>query len=128
MALQPKSWQQVLQELWELLRAYAAQETFGPLANLKRQVAYGLVGSIIFSLGIFLVALAAMRFLQTHWTWSAQHSWLAYLVGVVILTVTIAVCAMKIRVKPSASARSAAMASVTGSDLDLTSIENGSTR
>jgi hypothetical protein len=85
LAAPPKSWQQTLQELWELLKAYARQETIGPLKNLQRQVGFGLAGSFLVSLGVFFLVLSEMRALQTHWTWSIEHNWLPYLIAIVIL-------------------------------------------
>lgn len=85
MAQAPKSFQQVLQELWELLKAYAQQETVGPLKNLARQVGLGLAGTLSFTLGYFLVVLGVMRLLQTHWGWAMEHNWFAYFVGAVML-------------------------------------------
>lgn len=86
MAQAPKSFQQVLQELWELLKAYAQQETVGPLKNLARQVGLGLGGTVSFTLGFFLIVLGVMRFLQTHWSLTMDHNWSPYFVGALMLT------------------------------------------
>jgi hypothetical protein len=85
LAAPPKSWQQTLQELWELLKAYARQETIGPLKNLQRQVGFGLAGSFLVSLGVFFLVLAELRALQTHWSWSIEHNWLPYVFAILIL-------------------------------------------
>ncbi len=89
MAQVPKSFQQILQELWELLKAYAKQETIGPLKNLGRQVGYGIVGSMSFSLGILLLALGLMRWLQTHVQFTMDHTYLPYAAGSIFIA---AVC------------------------------------
>lgn len=84
---QPKSFQQVFSELWDLLKSYAQQETIGPLKSLGYQLAWGLAGSICVMLGVFLFAMAALRALQTQvpffrdnvgWTWGPYF--LAFLV------------------------------------------------
>jgi hypothetical protein len=62
---QPKSFQQVFSELWELLRTYAQQETVGPLKNLGNQFKWGIAGSFAVALGIFLITMAVLRALQT---------------------------------------------------------------
>ena len=62
---QPKSFQQVFSELWDLLKAYAQQETVGPLKNLGNQFKWGMAGSFCITLGIFLLTMAVLRALQT---------------------------------------------------------------
>lgn len=98
MAQAPKSVQQVLQELWELLKAYAQQETLGPIKNLGKQVGFGLVGTLSFALGYFLIVLGVMRFLQTHSPeWWRPHNYLNYLVAVLMLGGACAWTALKFR-------------------------------
>ncbi len=97
MAPPPKSWQQTLQELWELLKDYAAQETIGPLQNLKRQAGFGLAGSVLVALGSFLLALSLVRWMQTHLQWTEDHNWSQYLAGVFFLAVVCALAARKMK-------------------------------
>lgn len=52
-------------ELWELLKAYAKQETIDPLRNLGRYLGFGLSGALLLSVGTFFLALSALRALQT---------------------------------------------------------------
>jgi len=82
---QAKTWQQTLQELWELLRDYAKQETVGPLKSLGARVGKGLGGSVLVTLGYFLIVLGVMRFLQTHVSFTMEHNWLPYLAAVVMI-------------------------------------------
>jgi hypothetical protein len=82
---QQKTWQQTLQELWELLRDYARQETVGPLKSLGVRVGKGLLGSVLVALGYFLIVLAVMRFLQTHYSFTMDHNWIPYGVAVVMI-------------------------------------------
>jgi hypothetical protein len=62
---QPKSFQQVFSELWDLLKSYAQQETVGPLKNLGNQFKWGMAGSFCVTLGIFLLTMAVLRGVQT---------------------------------------------------------------
>jgi hypothetical protein len=89
-AQSPKSFQETIRELWELLKGYAQQETVGPLKNLGRRIGFGVAGSLLFSLGWFLVTLGAMRVLQTHTLpglgdWFRVHDWAVYGVALVLL-------------------------------------------
>jgi hypothetical protein len=85
---QPKSFQQVFQELWDLLKSYAQQETVGPLKNLGNQFKWGMAGSLFVTLGIFLLTMSALRTLQTQVPFFRDNvgwSWGPYLVAVLVL-------------------------------------------
>jgi hypothetical protein len=84
---QPKTWQQTLQELWELLRDYARQETVGPLKSLGVRIGKGLAGSVLVALGYFLIVLGVMRFLQTHYDKTIDHNWIPYFVATAMILV-----------------------------------------
>lgn len=73
-----------VQELWQLVLAYARQETIGPLKGLGRYLAKGILASMAVSLGIFFVLLGLLRLLQTE-TGSAFDggwSWVPYVVTI----------------------------------------------
>jgi len=53
-------------EALDLVKAYAQQETIEPLKNLKRFLIFGLAGGMLMLLGIFFLALAGLRYMQTH--------------------------------------------------------------
>ena len=59
----------MFQELWDLLKSYAQQETVGPLKNLGNQFKWGMAGSMFVALGIFLLTMAVLRGLQTQVPW-----------------------------------------------------------
>ncbi|MBW8826782.1 MAG: hypothetical protein JF603_10600 [Acidobacteria bacterium] len=52
-------------ELWDLVRAYAKQETIEPLKGIGRYVAFGLAGSFLLGTGVIFLALAGLRALET---------------------------------------------------------------
>jgi hypothetical protein len=83
-------------ETVDLVKAYAMQETVGPIKGAGRWLGMGLAGAITLGLGLALVLLGLLRMLQTEWGRSARGSlsWLSYVivlvvcVGLIILTVS----------------------------------------
>lgn len=77
MAKDPKD---TVGELIELVKAYARQETVNPLRNLGRYLGRGVAGALLMALGLFFLAMAALRYVQTHrffgqrltggWSWA----------------------------------------------------------
>ena len=72
-------------ELWDMVRAYAKQETIEPMKGLGRYVAFGVGGSIFLGPGTLLLALAGLRALQTETdgTFDGNWSWAPYLIVLV---------------------------------------------
>ena len=64
MADAPKTPAENAQEVFDLVKAYAIQETATPLAGLGRYLKFGLPGAISLGVGFFFLALAALRGLQ----------------------------------------------------------------
>ena len=79
---QQKSVAEIVQELFDLLKAYAQQETLEPFKRLGVYLAWGGGGSALMSVGVFFVALSALRALQTETgtTFTGNLSWLPYLI------------------------------------------------
>lgn len=79
-------------ELWDLLRAYAKQETVEPIKDLGRFVAFGVIGSLLLGTGSVLLALAVLRALQTETGSVFDGSWsfAPYLLTLVVCVVVIA--------------------------------------
>lgn len=73
------------QDVWELLVAYAKQETVEPLRGLQRWVAAGAGGSLLIATGVSLLLLACLRALQTETgtTFTGNWSWAPYLITLV---------------------------------------------
>ena len=62
-------------ELWDLVRAYAKQETIEPIKGIGRFVAFGVAGSLLLGVGSVLVALAILRALQTETGSAFDGNW-----------------------------------------------------
>lgn len=88
MASSSKSVPEIVQDLWDLLVAYARQETVDPLRNIGRFLAYGVGGMVIMTLGVFLLAMSALRALQsqTGSVFAGFWSWVPYLIVALALT------------------------------------------
>ncbi len=73
------------QDVWDLLVAYAKQETVEPLRGLGRWIGFGAGGSVLIATGISLLLLSALRALQTETgtTFTGNLSWLPYLITLV---------------------------------------------
>ena len=80
-----KSLPTLASELWDLVRAYAKQETVEPLKGLARFVGFGLAGSFALGIGLVLLALGALRALQTETgtAFDGNWSWVPYLIVLV---------------------------------------------
>ena len=70
------------QDVWELVVAYAKQETVARLTGLGRWVGAGAGGSLLIPTGISLLLLAGLRALQTETgtTFTGNWSWAPYLI------------------------------------------------
>lgn len=77
-----KSLSEIVQDLWDLLVAYARQETIDPLRNIGRYLAFGVGGMVVITLGVFLLGLSGLRALQTQTgdVFAGFWSWVPYLI------------------------------------------------
>lgn len=84
-----KSLPTLASELWDLVRAYAKQETLEPLKGIGRFLAFGLAGSFLLGIGVLLLAVAGLRALQTETgtTFHGNWSWAPY--GIVLVVVAL---------------------------------------
>src|SRR3954451_7283844 len=82
-------------ELWDLVRAYARQETVEPMKGIGRFAAFGVAGSLFLSLGLVLLLLGGLRALQTETggTFDGRWSWAPYLIALAGTGLLIAVVA-----------------------------------
>lgn len=85
-ATEAKSPQQTVQELTDLLKTYAKQETVDPLKGLAKFVGFGLGAAIVGGAGVILLLIGVLRLLQTetgpHFT--GHLTWLPYLITLVV--------------------------------------------
>lgn len=90
-------------EIAETVKAYAKQETIGPLRGLGRYLGFGLAGAVCIGLGVILLAVGVLRLLQTETdsTFTGSLSWIPYLIVVVLLAVVAGLFAMRIANKRS---------------------------
>ena len=69
----------------QLVIDYAKQETVGPIQALGRFVGWGAVGSMALSVGLVLLLLALLRFLQGETdAFHGNLSWVPYLIVAVV--------------------------------------------
>jgi hypothetical protein len=82
----------------DLVKAYAEQETIGPLKGAARWLGMGIAGAITLALGLGLVLLGLLRLLQTEWTRSARGalSWVAYAIVLIVCIGLIALAISRI--------------------------------
>jgi hypothetical protein len=73
-------------ELYDLVRAYAKQETLEPIKGLGRYAAFGVVGSLLIGVGVVLLAVSVLRVLQTETsgTFDGRWSWAPYVLTLVL--------------------------------------------
>jgi hypothetical protein len=84
--------------MYDLVKAYAKQETLDPLKGAGRWLGLGLAGSVLLIIGSLELILALLRALQTE-TGSAltgNLSWLPYLITVVAAGLLSGLLAMRI--------------------------------
>lgn len=85
-------------ELWELVVAYAKQETLQPVKSLGRYLVFGLAGSLVGAIGVVVLVLAGLRAMQeeTGTTFQGAHSWMPYAVCGVGTVAVMAVAGVRI--------------------------------
>jgi ascorbate-specific PTS system EIIC-type component UlaA len=62
-------------ELYELVLAYAKQETVEPVKGLVRFIGFGIAGSLAFGIGSVIMLLGGLRALQTETGSAFQGNW-----------------------------------------------------
>jgi predicted cobalt transporter CbtA len=97
MAAEPteKSLPALAAELWDLVRAYAKQETVEPMKGLARSAAFGVAGSVFLAIGLVLLLVGGLRALQTETgtTFDGNWSWAPYLIALAGAGVVLALVA-----------------------------------
>jgi uncharacterized membrane protein YidH (DUF202 family) len=75
-----------LGEVVDMVKAYALQETVGPLKGAGKWLAMGAIGAFLLGVGLSMIVLGLLRLMQVEWTTSAtgSWSWVAYLIALVV--------------------------------------------
>lgn len=83
----------------DLVKTYARQETVGPLKGIGRKIAAGVAGALLIGIGLFFLALGALRFLQSKVSWatSGAFTWAAYLIVLIFCVVVSATALWRIK-------------------------------
>ncbi len=93
-------------DVWQLIVAYAKQETIGEIKPLGRFAIWGAAGSVFLSIGLVLLTLAGLRALQTETgtAFTGHLSWAPYLVTLVGCGIVAGLAARAIGKRPKESA------------------------
>jgi hypothetical protein len=85
-------------DFFELVKAYAKQETMEPLRGAGRWLLFGVAGSVLLMLASISLTLAMLRVLQeeTGSTFTGNLSWFPYLATLVAAVVVIGLLAWRI--------------------------------
>jgi hypothetical protein len=86
-------------EVIDYVKAYAKQETLGPLKGAGSWLGYGFGAAASLGLGLVLILLGLLRLVQTEWDRSASGnlSWLPYLIVLVVASALLALTLMRIK-------------------------------
>ena len=86
-------------EVIDFVKAYAVQETVGPLKGAGRWLGFGVGGALALGFGLLMILVGLLRLLQTEWDRSATGSlsWLAYLITLVVAGVLLAITVLRIK-------------------------------
>jgi hypothetical protein len=82
----------------DLVKAYAEQETIGPIKGAGRWIGIGIAGAATLGVGLAYVLLGLLRLLQVEWGRSARGalSWVAYAIVFVVCVGLIALAVSRI--------------------------------
>ncbi len=100
-----KAPRQQVDELKDLVVAYAQQETIDPLKALGRYIAWAISGAVLLGVGVVFVSIASIRLLQTEGPdWLHKRGWSTtypYLIVLVLLLVGAVLTLRQTRKRPS---------------------------
>ena len=86
-------------DIVDYVKAYAKQETIGPLKGAGKWLGFGAAAALLLSIGVVLLLVGLLRLLQTEWTRSATGSlsWVAYLITLLVALAVIALAISRIK-------------------------------
>jgi hypothetical protein len=86
-------------EVVDFVKAYAKQETLGPLQGVGRWLGYGIAAALTLGIGLCLMLLGLLRLLQTEWERAASGnlSWLTYLITLLVAALLLVLTLLRIK-------------------------------
>ena len=86
-------------DIVDYVKAYAKQETLGPLKGAGAWLGYGAAAALLLGIGLVLLLVGMLRLLQTEWTRSATGSlsWLAYLITLLVAVALVALAISRVK-------------------------------
>jgi hypothetical protein len=86
-------------EIIDTVKAYAKQETLGPLKGAGAWLGFGAAAALTLSVGLGLLLLGLLRLLQVEWTRSATGSlsWLAYLITFLVAVLFVVLALLRVK-------------------------------
>jgi hypothetical protein len=82
----------------DTVKAYAKQETLGPLKGVGRSIGLGVAGAICLGVGTILLLLAVLRVLQTETSaFDGNWSFVPYLIDLVLGGIVVAIAVSRIK-------------------------------
>jgi Putative Actinobacterial Holin-X, holin superfamily III len=85
-------------EVFDVVKAYATQETLGPLKDIGRWLGFGVAGIVFLSLGLLMLLIGLLRVLQTETTvFHGNWSWVPYVITLAVAVIVIAIALSRIK-------------------------------
>jgi cytochrome c biogenesis protein CcdA len=88
-----------LGDVIDYVKAYAKQETVGPLKGAGRWLGFGAAAAFAMGLGLVIVLLGVLRLVQAEFTRlsTGSLSWAAYAVTLVVTLILLAITLMRVK-------------------------------
>lgn len=88
-----------LGEVIEFVKAYAKQETLGPLKGAGSWLAFGVSGALMLWVGLMLMMLGLLRLIQAEVTWATggSWSWAAYGITLIVTLILLGLTVLRIK-------------------------------
>lgn len=99
----PTNTQNAIVDTVETVKAYAIQETLGPLKGAGRWIGFGLLGAIMLGVGTGILTLGIVRMFQTEFADSFGGRWtrnLPYMFGVIVCLVVAGLAMWRVNKEP----------------------------
>jgi hypothetical protein len=92
-----------ISDVVQSVKAYAIQETVGPLRGAGRWIGYGVAGALTIGFGTAFLALALLRMIQTEWPQVFHGRWMSllpYLFGLLWAALVTVIALSRINKQP----------------------------